>query len=361
MSTDDFKLQLIEGWQRAFPLMQKPFAALAKETGTSEAQVLAALNEMQDEGVVTRVGAVVRPNTVGVSTLAAMNVPSKRLLEVAELVNSEPGVNHNYEREHQFNLWFVATASDATALDEVLQRISARSGIEVISLPLQKAHHIDLGFSMVHGHIPPSGDKASADCSCLGHAKREGVLPPPTIDVCAADRQLLAAIEDGLPFVSEPYKYVAQQLGVPEAEIIERLNRLVDGRIISRFGLVVRHRKMGYKANAMVVWDIADDEVDKLGDLLATKPFVTLCYQRRRVLPGWPYNLFCMIHGNERSHVQEQIAELNELVAGSAAGHTVLFSKNCFKQRGARFSSPDKSENNSSDEQAIIPAELSHA
>jgi DNA-binding Lrp family transcriptional regulator len=327
MNDHDFKLRLIDGWQRDFPLTEKPFSVLADESGASEQQVLASLHQMFDEGVLTRVGAVVRPNTVGASTLAAMKVSPADLVDVADIVNAEPGVNHNYEREHDYNLWFVVTASDKGTLADTLQRISMKTGIEILSLPLQKAHHIDLGFAL--GSSPHAGQE-----------QRKGILPPPTMKICEEDRQLLAMIEDGLPLVSTPYAHVARQMGLDESEVIERLARLIDGLVISRFGLVVRHRKMGYTANAMAVWDIGNDDVDALGDLLASRPFVTLCYQRFRARPGWPYNLFCMIHGNERSRVLKQIDELNQLVAGRAAGHTVLFSKNCFKQRGARFSSP---------------------
>ena len=280
--------------------------------------------------MLTRVGAVVRPNTAGVSTLAAMKVPREELLSVADIVNSEPGVNHNYEREHAFNLWFVATSNDHTSLEETLRRIAARTGIDVISLPLHKAHHIDLGFSIKNPH-------------CEGLVRRAGILPPPTIDICEKDCELLAAIEDGLPLVSSPYAKVAHHLGVNEGDVIARLIRLVEGVVISRFGLVVRHRKMGFTANAMAVWDIEDQKVDALGDLLAARPFVTLCYQRRRHRPDWPYNLFCMIHGNDRAFVLEQLDELNEIVAGSSSAHAVLFSKKCFKQRGACFSSSGQS------------------
>ncbi len=358
MSQADFKLALIENWQRHFPLCEKPFELLATSLGTGEAEVLEALQKMQEEGVLTRVGAVVRPNTVGVSTLAAMQVPADRLQEVANIVNGEAGVNHNYEREHEFNLWFVVTSIDKTALGDTLARIARHTGFEVISLPLRKAHHIDLGFSIKKKICPT-------------HGRREEALAFPVLEPGEHDRRLLAAIEDGLPLVSRPYHQVARQLGMRSGDLIERLKQLVEARIISRFGLVIRHRKMGYTANAMAVWDIADNRVDELGNLLASRPFVTLCYQRLRVRPYWPYNLFCMIHGHRRSDVEGQIAELNELV-DEHQGHTVLFSKQCFKQRGARFSLPDtplespsgnqqgERQTSRSDKPAVPPLELIH-
>jgi len=140
--------QLLNEAQRDFPLEPQPFRALAKRLGTGEAGVLAAVRGLLDRKVISRLGAVVTPNTAGASTLAAMSVPADRLDEVADIVNAEPGVNHNYEREHAFNLWFVVADSDADAVRGTLDRISDATGLPVIDLPLEKAYHIDLGFPL---------------------------------------------------------------------------------------------------------------------------------------------------------------------------------------------------------------------
>jgi len=154
-----------------------------------------------------------------------------------------------------------------------------------------------------------------------------------------SDKALLAAIEDGLPLVSDPFAEVAREIGASETDVIGRLKRLVGDGVIKRFGLIVRHRALGFRANAMVVWDIADNQVDAVAAILAAEPFVTLCYRRPRRLPLWPYNLFCMIHGRDRHTVMEQIAALNETAGIADRPNAVLFSRRCFKQRGARFSS----------------------
>lgn len=140
--------QLLNDFQRDFPLATKPFALLAAQLGVSEEQVLTALQQLKADGKISRIGPVFTPNRLGVSTLAAMAVPSARLESVAELVNSYNEVNHNYEREHHFNLWFVVTAADQSRLDEVLIDIETRSGISVMSLPLLDDYHIDLGFPL---------------------------------------------------------------------------------------------------------------------------------------------------------------------------------------------------------------------
>ena len=146
--TDDLDRRLLNDFQHDFPLVDEPYAEIARRLGTSEAEVLARLTRLTRDGAISRIGTVVRPNTVGVSTLAAMAVPPERLEEVAQIVNGCRGVNHNYEREHRLNLWFVATAPDAAALQAALDDIAARSGLEVLTFPLLEDYHIDLGFEL---------------------------------------------------------------------------------------------------------------------------------------------------------------------------------------------------------------------
>lgn len=157
------------------------------------------------------------------------------------------------------------------------------------------------------------------------------------IEIQDMDHRLLARLADGLPLVSRPYAEMGLELGLSEDDVIARLRRLVDNGVIRRFGLIVRHHELGYRANAMSVWDVPDDQVDALGADLAAYPFVTLCYRRRRQPPRWPYNLFAMVHGKERAHVLSQIAQLNEQLGLEDLRHHVLFSTKRYKQSAARF------------------------
>jgi len=140
--------RLLDEFQRNFPLCPRPYAAMAEQLGCDEATVLEHLGQLQRRGYVSRIGPVFRPNRLGASTLAAMAVPRGRLQQVADLVSSYPQVNHNYEREHHFNLWFVVTAHDAQAVAEVLADIQRESDLAVMDLPLTEAFHIDLGFPL---------------------------------------------------------------------------------------------------------------------------------------------------------------------------------------------------------------------
>lgn len=140
--------ELLDHYQRDFPLEPRPYARIAEQLGCTETEVLAALKAFQDDGTVSRVGAVMRPNTIAASTLAAMAVPESQLEDIAAFVSAMPEVNHNYEREHVLNLWFVVVAADREAVASVLTRIAEGTGLEVVDLPLLSDYRIDLGFSL---------------------------------------------------------------------------------------------------------------------------------------------------------------------------------------------------------------------
>lgn len=148
MDLDPLDRRLLNDYQRDFPIEPRPFAPIAAALGISEAEVLYRFWRMKERGILGRIGTVVRPNTIGASTLAAMTVPAARLDEVAALVSAQPEVNHNYEREHRLNLWFVVTAEDRAAVERVLTRIRELTELPVIDLPLERSFHIDLGFDL---------------------------------------------------------------------------------------------------------------------------------------------------------------------------------------------------------------------
>jgi siroheme decarboxylase len=154
------------------------------------------------------------------------------------------------------------------------------------------------------------------------------------------DRQLLAAVQQGLPMTPKPYTEIAEQLGLSETDVLNRLVNLKESNLIKRFGIIVKHRRLGYRANAMVVWDIPDELVDHIGKVMSACAYVNLCYRRPRQGELWPYNLYCMIHGKSREIVLQQLDTLIELCALQAFKYEILFSKRCFKQCGAIYPEP---------------------
>lgn len=311
------EFRLLNEFQRDFPLTPAPFAEIAARLGSDEATVLSLLRHLRDDGTISRVGAVFAPRAVGASTLAAMAVPHERLEEVAAIVSARHGVNHNYEREHHFNLWFVATAPDEDALAVLLDEIGAAAGYPPIALPLLEEFHIDLGFDLLHG-----GKVRQTARRC----ERRPTSP--------TDRRLVAALQPGLALVPRPFAQLAEEAGMQESALVERLAEWLDEGCIKRFGVVVRHHELGFRANAMVVFDIPDEEVSAVGQRLAHEAGVTLCYRRQRHLPHWHHNLFCMVHGRSREEVAPVIERLRRV-----AGHPcdALFSLRRFKQCGAKY------------------------
>lgn len=151
------------------------------------------------------------------------------------------------------------------------------------------------------------------------------------------DQQLLEAFQQGLTLSSRPYAELGNRLGLSEHEVIEGLARLKQAGLIKRLGVIVKHRKLGYCANAMVVWDIPDEQVQEFGSRISSFEFVNLCYRRPRHGAGWPYNLYCMIHGKTRETVLAQLSVLEQACNLSAFNREILFSRRCFKQRGAIY------------------------
>jgi len=311
-------LRLLDDWQRGLPLVAQPFAAMAAVLGMDENEVIARLMALREAGAIARVGGTLRPQTAGASTLAALRVPGARLDEVAAIVGDEPGVNHSYLREHEWNLWFVATGPDAAHLDATLARIGQHTGLRVLNLPLVRAYTLDLGFSL------------------SGARRAPGLCAAPDVAVLTeADRPLLQWMTKGLPLVPRPFATVAQSLGRDEDEVIARYAVLEAAGILQRIGVIVRHRALGWTANAMVVWQLPDERIDAAGAALAAHPGVTLCY-RRRTVPGlWPYALFSMIHGRSRAEALGILARAARLPELEGARNRVLFSLRCFKQTGA--------------------------
>ncbi len=321
--------KLLNNYQRDFPLIPNPFSQLALALNTSTENVLERLKVLQASGAVSRVGPVFRPNTVGASTLATMAVPADKLADIAAIINEFPQVNHNYEREHRYNLWFVVTASNTDTLDETLRQIQIETGYKALILPLVKDYHIDLGFPMNLG-----GYK---DLEKQSLKKPVSSILKGCNSLSGSAEDLIELIQDGLPLVTRPYRDIAERLGCTEQAVIDSLHGMINAGIVKRLGVVVRHHELGYRANAMVVWDVSNDRVDRLGQQLGRQDCVTLCYQRPRCLPDWPYNLFCMVHGRDRKEVLNCIDEMTEGLGLEDIAQSVLFSRQCFKQRGARY------------------------
>ncbi|WP_374495094.1 Lrp/AsnC family transcriptional regulator [Zoogloea sp.] len=322
IATDALDFRLLNEFQRGFPLVSQPWAALGEHLHCSATEVMARLVSLRDAGKISRVGPVFAPNRIGASTLAAMAVPESALPQVAMRVSAFPGVNHNYRREHRYNLWFVANACDEIALERLLHDMGAATGCPAIALPLLEEYHIDLGFDLSNGR-----------------RTRHTVGPVQRQALTRSEWGLIDRLQDGLPWVARPFQAVGDAAGLGEGRVLATLSRWLADGMLRRFGVVVRHRELGWRANAMCVWQVPEDQVSAFGHALAAQDGVSLCY-RRRTAPDWPYNLFCMIHGQGREAVEARRAALADQIGLGAFPSAVLFSTDCYKQCGARYQAP---------------------
>ena len=318
MDLDDLDWKLMNDWQRALPLVSRPFQVIADQLHTQEADVIARLKALLEGGAISRVGATCRPNTLAASTLAAVAAPPDQIEDVAALINSVEGVNHSYERENTWNIWFVATGPTREFVNAALAEISERTGLRVLDLRLVQPFNVDLGFAL----------------------DGTGEMPPPrpideTIPLEDGDRAIMQALSEGMPTVECPFAALAAMLGRDEKDVLKRVRKLAQSGVLSRIGLIVRHRPLGWRSNAMCVFNVPKDEIFEKGVALTKVPGVTLCYERRPEPDAWPYTLYCMIHGRSRAEALDVLSLARVRAHLTGYDYTVLFSTRCFKQTGA--------------------------
>jgi len=310
--------------QRDFPIVPRPFQSAGAALDLNEHTVLSLLARDLGAGRVSRIGAVFAPNVIGASTLAALAVPPDALPRVAARVNAYGAVSHNYARHgHRYNLWFVAGARNRAALDVLLGSIADDVDQMPLDLPMEREYHIDLGFSMSGASDTPRG-------------RRTPSAAPVHLD--DDDWRLVAALETGLPLTPQPFHALARCSGMPLHRVLSRIAQWHASGVIRRFGVILHHRPFGYRHNAMCVWNVPDARVDAIGTRLARVAPVSLCYRRTRRLPGWPYNLFAMVHARSEAELQSALEHFDHEAGMGALPGRVLRSGTCFKQCGTRYS-----------------------
>jgi DNA-binding Lrp family transcriptional regulator len=346
---DEVDAALIDGFQSGVPVAERPFRAVGAELGVPADEALARVEALRDRGVFRRFGAVLNPPVIGSSTLAAVRAPADRFDEVADVINGYRQVNHNYRRDHAWNMWFVVTAGSRERRDAILAAVEERTGLEVLSLPMLTDYYIDLEFPVVNDdrfarETRPEG--ASPDGRAAEPRARES-LTETEVDatrisedavggLSALEADVLLAVQDGLPLSPTPYADVARTVGATTDEVLRAVTDLLDRGAIKRIGCVVNHVVTGFDANCMVVWDVPDEDLDDRGRAVGALPYVTLCYHRpRRPDQGWEYNLFTMVHGREQDAVDAKVDDLAS--EHLPYPHERLYSTATLKQTGARY------------------------
>jgi DNA-binding Lrp family transcriptional regulator len=327
---DDVDAALVDEYQSGFPVVERPFRAVGDALGIDETEALDRVRDLRERGIFRRFGAVLNPPVIGSSTLAAVSAPADRFDEVAEVINGYRQVNHNYRREHEWNMWFVVTAASREKRDAILEEIEERTGCAVLNLPMLTDYYIDLEFPVVNDDAFARESVASTDASAT-RISEEAVG-----GLSKLEADLLVEIQDGFPLSATPYRDVADAIDADVDAVVGAIERLLEDGCIKRIGCVVNHVVTGFDSNCMVVWNVPDDELDERGEAVGELPFVTLCYHRpRRPEQDWEYNLFTMIHGREGDVVDAKIDELAS--EHLPFEHERLYSTETLKQTGARY------------------------
>lgn len=328
MRLDAWDRALLNEIQLNFPLGARPFAELAARLGADEGRVLRSLRLLKEAGIIRRLGGIFDSRRLGYwGTLGALKVPPGRIAEVAAVVNSYEAVTHNYLREHEYNMWFTVLTETQAAGLAILEEIAARTGIpDLLNLPALRFFKIYVYFDCLDGQAGPGPAPAVGvyDVSAI----RARPLDP-------AEKALVRRLQQGLPLVPRPYAALGREVGYSEEEVLRKVADFLATGVLRRLGAALKHQRVGYVANAMIVWQVPEETLVATGLGLAAFPEVTHCYQRVTT-PAWPYNLYTVIHGQSR----EQALAVASRLAGSAGlegRYQVLFSTAELKKSSMRY------------------------
>ena len=326
--------------QTEFPVVARPFDALAERLGTEPAALVARVRRLAEGGVIRRIGPVFDSRRLGyTSTLAAARVPAERLAEVAERVSRLPGVTHNYERRGDYNLWFTLTARSEKEIAETLDALGEETGIVFHSLPALAVYKIRAVFgaddATSGGPLRGRSGLSAVASAKAGDPPRKESQPA---ELDAGQKRLVQAIQDGLAIEREPFGPVAERAGRPVEELLAQIRAWMATGLVRRFGAVLAHRRVGYRANGMAVFNVPRDRADEAGRALANRPEITHCYCRPP-LSDFPYNLYTMAHGRSEESVRVLVDRLAQEIG--AADYALLFSTTEFKKSPMRYFEPE--------------------
>ena len=318
--------QIMDVIQARFPVTSQPYDEVGKQLGVTEGQVMERVHVMYEQDRIRRIGPIFDTYKLGyVSTLVGCKIPPERLDEVAQIVNSYIEVTHNYMRDHEFNMWFTLIAPGDEHVERILSEMRKSTGIEhFYSMPFTTRYKVWVEFSTTGKcqHEKPGPQLFRRD------------FQNTQSEIEDADIPFVRAIQIDIPFTARPYAAIGEKVGLDEEQVIKKIKDWKRRRIIRRWGAVVRHQKIGYDHNAMGVWSVPDGQVDDYGMKIAAFDAVSHCYTRRSA-PGWPYNLYSMVHGLSDDECINAIKEVAAEV--ELDEYDILFSVKEFKRSDMEY------------------------
>jgi DNA-binding Lrp family transcriptional regulator len=322
---DTLDKEILNEIQWIFPLVSQPYHEIAKKFDISTDVVKKRLTNLKQTGILRQLSAIFDTRRLGYkSSLVALEIEPDKLDYVAHQINRHPGVSHNYERNHQFNLWFTLAVPPGFDLKTEVDKFSKLEGIKKIRLlPTIQLFKIGVKLDMIDEkkhEVKPTEEKK----------KINNVKFVPT----EKDKEFIRELQKDLEIVDRPFLKTAQKLGITEEELFQKLKHYEDIGVMRRFAAILRHRDAGFIANGMIVWKVPDDRITEVGETLGSFPQVSHCYQRP-VYNDWPYNVFSMIHCKSKDEAKNMAKEIQKVI--HVDEYNILFSAREFKKTRVEY------------------------
>jgi len=322
---EDQENEVIRAVQHCVPFCERPFAEIASSVGVTESEVLEQLHKWSDQELLREISAILEGSALGYeSALVAGRVADDRLEEVAGILNDHPTITHNYLRDHEYNLWYTIAAPVDPGIDAHVAALARTCGVDFH--PLRRTETFKIGVNF--------------DLRTLQNRTEAAPLPDGAPVALNDERcRLFRALQVPAPLVARPFAEMARQWDTDEATLIA-FGREHLGGAIRRYVGTLRHRKLGVRANAMIVWDAPEERVTEIGSALAHAPEVSHCYARNAI-PGFPYTLYSMIHGPDLDECKAVAARLAGELDMGPDDYRLLVSLEEYKKTRLRYFLPE--------------------
>ena len=320
------KDEILSRIQKKFPLVAQPFKVIADELGISEDEVLSILNQEKQNNIIRQTSAIFDTKRLGYkSSLVAFKIAEDKIDDAVEIINSHPGVSHNYERNHEFNIWFTMAVSPDSiiGLDKTIDILAKMTKADdYIMLPTLKLFKINVKLNTT------GKDDKKEKIKKVKHTD---------IELTPLHHDVIQKVQYDIDFVSEPFAKMVEELGIDYDRFFEILDELQSSGMMRRFASILNHRKAGFNANAMVVWDVDEKDGEAIGERAAAFSAVSHCYLRPKY-PNWKYNLFTMVHGKTTEETNGIIDEMAQEIESKS--HMPLYSSREFKKVRIEYFTP---------------------
>ena len=322
---DDLDKEILNEIQWTFPLVTRPFDTMANKFNTTPQIIKERLISLKKSGVLRQLSAIFDTRKLGyTSSLVAMEIEPDKLDYVANQINLHPGVSHNYERDHQFNLWFTLAVPPGSDLKTELDKFSILKGIKKVRmLPTLQLFKIGVKLDMV--------DEKKHDVAPTEQKKEiKNIQFIPT----EQDKQFIRELQKDMQIIDEPFLDAANRLGITEKQLFEKMKYYETIGVMRRFAAILRHRQVGFTAYGMIVWKVPQERIVEVGEKLGSFPQVSHCYERP-TYPDWPYNVFSMIHCKTHAEANEMAKVIQDQI--HVEEYRILFSSREFKKTRVEY------------------------